>query len=151
MWHETSKKVDLELSLIHRLLDSQRDLLRKVRDREPDSVELLALSALLHSFYTGLETAFKRIALEIDGHMPSGIRSHSDLLMQMARPYGARSAVISDDLRCRLGEYMDFRHMFRHAYSFDLKWRKMSGLVLSCVETLDSVEAELSSCFRGLG
>lgn len=122
--------------------------MRKARDQEPDSVELLALSAVLHSFYTGLEAGFKRIALEIDGHLPSGVKSHSDLLMQMARPYGVRPAVISDDLRFRLGEYMDFRHVFRHAYSFDLKWSKMSGLVLSCAETLDRVESELSLFFE---
>lgn len=147
MWPETKIKTELEIALLERLLRDNRVLLEKAEQAEPDSTELLALSALLHSFYTGVENVFKRIALEIDGAMPSGNRSHSELLLQMCQASPSRPAVVSDDLKLRLGEYMDFRHVFRHAYSFDLRWRKMAGLVLGVRDTLDQVESALSEFF----
>jgi hypothetical protein len=147
VWRETQQKAGLDIELLGRLLDDHRDLLESVCGEEPGRTELLALSALLHSFYTGIENVFKRIALEIDGNLPTGYRSHSDLLVQMARPNEKRNAVISDELRLRLGEYMDFRHVFRHAYSFDLKWRKMAGLVTGCGETLNLVGGAVATFF----
>lgn len=147
MWLDTKKKVELELALLHRLLESQRGLLNGVKDAEPDGTELLAASALLHSFYTGVENIFKRIALEIDGSLPAGQKSHSDLLLQMDTQTGKRPPVIPEALRMRLGEYMDFRHVFRHAYSFDLRWSKMRGLVINCDDTLSQLEAALDRFF----
>jgi hypothetical protein len=38
---------------------------------------------------------------------------------------------------------MEFRHLFRHAYVFDLRWDRMKPLVLGCVETLKLLEDEL--------
>ena len=71
--------------------------------------------------------------------------SHSDLLTVMARPTSSRSAVISEELLETLDAYLDFRHVFRHAYTFDLKWRKMADLVLHCEETLDRLQTELEA------
>lgn len=151
MWRETRRKTELELELLDRLVDDHRELLASSREDEPGRTELLALSALLHSFYTGIENVFKRIALEIDRSLPAGYRSHSDLLVQMARTNENRKAVISDELRLRLGEYMDFRHVFRHAYSFDLSWRKMAGLVAGCGQTLDLVRTAVETFFAEAG
>jgi len=147
VWPETRDRVQLELAQIRHLLNTNSGLLDKVRDTEPDSTELMALSALLHSFYTGIENIFKRIALEIDGSLPTGMSWHTDLLRLVSRETDSRRSVISDDLRAKLGEYMDFRHVFRHAYSFDLKWRKMAGLVLSCGQALSDLETQLFSFF----
>ena len=147
MWPDTRKKVELELVLLRRLLAYHGDLLKKARVAEPDRSELLALAGILHSFYTGVENISKRVAEGIDGSIPTGLRSHAELLERMARPSSQRSAVISDELRVVLGDYMDFRHMYRHAYSFQLKWRRMSGLVLHLEETLDRLDAELQAFF----
>ncbi len=147
MWPKTEKRVNLELAMLRELLDTYRPLLHKVQSAEPDYTEMAALSAVLHSFYTGIENIFKRIATEIEDSPPSGESSHAIMLGRMARPTDARSAVISDDLRLRLRYYLDFRHMFRHAYATDLKWRKMSDLVLHCEETLDWLEKEVEAFF----
>ena len=144
---KTLKRVNLELALLHQLLETHRALLEKVHHSEPDQTELSALAAVLHSFYTGIESIFKRIAVEIDDSFPSGEFSHSTLLRQMVQSTDLRPAVISDDLRRQLLGYLDFRHVFRHAYTFDLKWRKMSDLVLRCEETLDRLQAELEEFF----
>lgn len=147
MWPKTHKRVNLELAMLHELLDTYRSLLEKVRSAEPDHTEMAALAAVLHSFYTGIENIFNRIAMEIDDSPPSGEASHAILLGRMAHPTDVRPAVISEDLRLRLRYYLDFRHMFRHAYAIELKWRKMSDLVLHCEETLDRLEKELEAFF----
>jgi len=43
---------------------------------------------------------------------------------------------------------MEFRHVFRHAYIFDLRWDRMKTLVLVCEETLQPVEDELDRFFE---
>ena len=147
MWLETREKVELELGLLRRLLAYDDDLLRKVKAADPNPTEVLALAGIMHSFYTGIENIFKRIAEEIDSSIPAGPRFHAELLEQMSRPSPQRPAVISDELHVILGDYMGFRHMFRHAYSFHVKWDRMSSLVLHLDETLDRLDSELQAFF----
>jgi hypothetical protein len=147
VWPETYGRAELELGLLRRLLVNDDDLLTKVRVAEPNRTEVLALASILHSFYTGIENIFNRIAEEIDGSTPTGPRYHADLLEQMARPSPQRPAVISCELHVILGDYMGFRHMFRHAYSFHVKWDRMSSLVLHMEETLDRLDSELQDFF----
>lgn len=147
MWPETHKRANLELAMLRRMLDLHRPLLDEVRSSEPGITELSALAAVLHSFYTGIENIFKGIAVEIDDSFASGEFSHAGLLHQVAQPTDRRPAVISEDLRRQLRYYLDFRHMFRHAYTIELKWRKMADLVLHCEETLDRLQTELEAFF----
>jgi hypothetical protein len=147
VWPETQERVRLEMVLLRRQVDFTLPLLKKVESTEPEPYELQALAAHLHSFYTGIEKILGHIAKAIDGGMPSGFAWHSRLLTSMSQPTESRPAVISEDLYIRLYDYMTFRHMFHHAYTYDLKWRKMSDLVLHCEETLDRLEKELEAFF----
>ena len=147
MWPETHKQVKLELALLRQLVDFYRPLVEKARGSEPEPFDLSALAAGLHSFYTGIEKVFSYIAKDVDGSLPSGMSSHSRLLTAMSQPTKTRPAVISEDLFIKLYEYMDFRHVFRHAYTIELKWRKMADLVLHCEETLDRLQTELEAFF----
>ncbi len=56
--------------------------------------------------------------------------------------------MISRELAERLSEYLDFRHFFRHAYTFDLRREKMRGLVVDCESILHRLEAELQLFLR---
>jgi len=67
----------------------------------------------------------------------------------MAETTAHRKAVISAGLRLRLKEYMEFRHFFRHAYIFTLRWDRMKGLVLGCQDPLRQLEVELDSYLHG--
>ena len=148
MWPETKKKVYAELRLLNRLLTECEPLRLRVCEDEPDYVELLAVAALLHSFYTGIENVFKRIALEIDGSVPSGSHSHAALLSLMTQANSKRPTVLSGHFAERLDGYMGFRHMFRHAYTYDLKWSKMCNLVLQMKDVLNQFAAELNVFFE---
>ena len=145
MWPETHERVKLEMVLLRRQVDFTGPLLEKVKSAEPEPYELQALAAHLHSFYTGIEKIFSYIAKDIDNALPSGPASHARLLTAMSQPAKVRPAVISEELYVKLYEYMDFRHVFRHAYTYDLRWRKMSDLVLHCEETLDRLQTELEA------
>lgn len=98
---------------------------------------------MLHSFYTGIENMFKGIALELDGAPPSGESWRRSLLDAIARASNVRKPLISAALREGLRKYLAFRHVFRQAYGFELRWAKMRSLVLGCDETFRSLENEL--------
>lgn len=144
MWDKLIKQMGVEREQLHSLLDAHHPLLMKCASTRPDPIELSALAAMLHSFYTGVENIFKRIALEVDGSLPHSETWHRQLLEIMTKRTSARAAVISFSLKEVLRGYLDFRHLFRHAYTFQLRWEKMAALVCGCRETLDQVEREIN-------
>jgi hypothetical protein len=134
-------EINVELTQFNTLLDTYRTLLDQVRTREPTYVELLALAGILHSFYSGFENIFKRIAMDFDNGFEKTDSWHSDLLEKMIVPTPNRSAVLSEPLKERLQQYLGFRHVFRSAYSYNLTWSKMQDLVL---------ETDSSACRQGI-
>ena len=148
MWDSLREQVTLERRQLHRLFPVYRPLLAKCAVSPPNEIELHALAAMLHSFYNGFENIFKRITLELGDPMPSSGSWHKDLLDGMMGPTVNRNPVLSPELGRRLKEYMEFRQVFRHAYTFDLRWDRMKSLVLGCEETLRLVEGELDRFFE---
>jgi hypothetical protein len=66
----------------------------------------------------------------MDDSVPSGIRWHQDLLMQMsAEISGIRPPVTSAETRLILDEYRGFRHLVRHIYTFKLNSSRIERLV----------------------
>ena len=148
MWDKLRKQVAMERQELHRLLEIHRPLVLQCATRPPSAIELSALAAMLHAFYNGIENLLKRIAAEVDGRVPGGEFWHRELLEEMTKPNGARPAAISEALSKRLREYLEFRHVFRHAYTFDLRWEKMSALVHGCQDILASFYVELDAFLR---
>ena len=142
-WDKFSKQQAAEREQLRRLLAGIQPLLSKVHDTPPNEIEISALAATLHSFYTGVENIFKRVAVELDGEAVRGDAWHRELLLRMKTPTTARPVLMSNALHDVLLEYLRFRHVFRNAYSFDLDWRKMSPLVLKLEETLHQLENAL--------
>jgi hypothetical protein len=71
-WDKFRKQQAAEREQLHRLLSRIQPLLTKCRDTAPTEIELSALAATLHSFYTGVENIFKRVAFELDGEPVRG-------------------------------------------------------------------------------
>ena len=63
----------------------------------------------------------------------------------MSQPSAGRPAVLSGSLLEDLGSYLDFRHFFRQAYAFHVRWVKMAPLVSGCGEALRRLGAELAA------
>jgi hypothetical protein len=143
VWTDLREQIAVEQAQLQKLLEIHRPLLDECRSREPNPIELSALGAFLHSGYTGVENLFQRITVELGGRPPQGHAWHQRLLRQMAEPDKNRPAVISEDLQERLKPYLQFRHVFRQAYAFQLHWEKMAPLVLGYEEVLEQLWAEL--------
>lgn len=127
----TSLRADIrrELSSLDLLAAETEQLLARIPHR-PSFVEIRAAGSLLHDFYTGAEKIFQRIALEMEGGLPAGAEWHSELLARMATPVeDRRPAVISEELKDQLGEYLRFRHLFRYMYGFQLRWDRCHPLL----------------------
>ena len=111
-------------------LFSEYDLIFKKKEMQtPDLFDMTILCSVLHSFYNGVEKNFEIIAKNIDGIVPNGNKSHQELLHQMASENSKRNEVLNEELYLKLREYATFRHFYRHAYSFQLNWKKMSPLI----------------------
>ena len=147
-WDKFRKQQAAEREQLQRLLFGIERLLTQCRDTAPTEIELSALAATLHSFYTGVENVFKRVAVELDGEPVRGDAWHRELLLRMKAPTAHRPALLSEELHDTLNEYLRFRHVFRNAYSFDLDWRKMSPLVLRLEETFQKLGNALDTFLK---
>jgi hypothetical protein len=147
-WDKFRKQQATEREQLRRLLSGIHTLLSKCRDTAPTEIELSALAATLHSFYTGVENIFKRVTVELDDEPVRGDAWHRDLLQRMKIATTHRAALLSAELHDTLNEYLRFRHVFRSAYSFDLDWQKMSPLVLRLEETFRKLETALDDFVR---
>ncbi len=128
-----------------RLVEEFTPLIQAVREREPTAYELAALATALHSYYGGVENAIKRCLVALDGHLPDGPAWHTLLLDQAANRAAARAPVIDAALCESLREYLAFRHVFGHAYSFDLEWDKMRSLVCGLPAVAARVDVALQA------
>jgi hypothetical protein len=75
--------------------------------------------------------------------MPRGEDSHARLLERMTHTTSRRPAVLSESLARTLKSYMDFRHLFRHAYANYLAWDRMEPLARECEQTFHRFETEV--------
>ena len=58
--------------------------------------------------------------------------------------------VFQQSVRDLLRMYPYFRHVFRHAYTFELRWEKMAGLVFDCKKVVLQLQTELDIFFKAL-
>ena len=143
MSNRLKKQIEVEKEMLNQLLSDHMPLLKKCIDQTPDRIELSALAAMLHGFYNGIENIFKRILIETGEELPIGDRWHKSLIDAVARPSNNRPEVISDETANALQEYMEFRHFFRNAYPFQIKWDLMAHLVKECSNILIRLDKEL--------
>jgi hypothetical protein len=102
--------------------------------------DLMACAGYLHHYYTGVESIFERISRSFDGGLVLGGDYYRELLRSMTLEIpDIRPSIISKELAEELDEYRRFRHMFRHAYGSELRWRKMEPLA----NGIDSLTANL--------
>jgi hypothetical protein len=142
-----TKQIDVELMQLVQHYNDFSVLIEIVHGREPTRTEVAALAAFLHSLYTGIENIFTRIYIAWYGRKLEGEAWHKKLLQLMHIPEQNRPAVISEHLFTELNEYRSFRHVFRQAYNFDLRWEMMKSLVFKSKEVMNTTIRELSMHF----
>ncbi|MGE5342524.1 MAG: hypothetical protein ACM3SY_13700 [Candidatus Omnitrophota bacterium] len=143
------EEIEEECQQIDKLFEEFGTLLDKIKDRDPDFIEIASLAMMLHSFYNGLENIFGRIAKRIDKTVPDGRDWHNELLTQMSKPTPKRKyAVLSEGMRDELKEYLGFRHFTRHAYPMDLDWDLMKDLVLRSDDVKERALIEINAFLK---
>jgi hypothetical protein len=84
----------------------------------------------LHNFCTGCERIFKPIASEVNGGVSHELDWHKRLLTRAALEIdGIRPAVISLQTRKDLEELLQFRHVVRNIYGFELDADRIDHLI----------------------
>jgi len=136
-------QIQFQTQQIDQLFKMYSQLLKECREKDPDLVEITAIASVLYSFYNGLENIFGIIAKRIDNSIFKGEQWHKRLLSEMVSKTDKRSAVISNDLKDKLVEYMGFRHFFRHSYSFYLDWDEIKKLVLPLEDVWSQTKEEI--------
>jgi hypothetical protein len=131
-------EIEKELKELERLCGEMEEVARR---REPSFIEVRAAGSILHDFYCGVEKIFKKIASRIDRDIPSGEDWHLQLLERMTLDLpGLRPAVIGEQMKNRLSEYLRFRHLFRNIYGFELRWILMEELGHGMREVLTALQ-----------
>ena len=121
-----------------------RPLVDRLSVRDPDEIELRAMALTLHGFYNGVESIFLRIARHFDGHVPTGLRWHRQLLDQVNAPTENRPPIIDSEEDDVLVEYLGFRHMVRHTYPGSLEWDRFREIA----QNLPEAHARLEQALR---
>ncbi len=127
-WHELIRRIEDELALLEGELSGVKPLFDKLRDSDPDFVEMRAAALSIHSFYNGCENVFALVAKHFDKRVPSGLKWHRQLLDQMCEATEYRPAIISQQEYDMLAEYLTFRHLVRHSYPGSLSWYRFSEI-----------------------
>jgi hypothetical protein len=108
-----------------------------------ERVKLYAAAALLDTFYTGVEKAFRRIAAELGG-VPEGPGWHRTLLEDMGFDIPkVRPSVLRPETTRALARFLAFRHRFRNLYLFDLEPEPVASLVGDLPRTWNDARADL--------
>ncbi len=142
--------IKIELENLERLSREMKELLSRISDK-PSFIEIRGAASILHDFYSGVEKIFERIALSVDKNLPKGENWHIELLIQMTKPFlNVREPVISKDLFEKLKKNLDFRHLFRHIYGFELKWERFKELCVNLDDVLKQVQIEIEGFLEGL-
>lgn len=137
-------RIAVEIKELGILVSRAEQGLEKAR-KTGDDYYLDGVALNLHGFYSGLERVLEKIALGIDGDIPSGANWHRELLDQMATEVpGSRPAVISVVLRELLEDYRGFRHVVRNVYTYHLNPDKLAGLVTGLPSVMTKIETDLS-------
>lgn len=116
---------------------------------EQQSYYIDSVALNLHSFYNGLERILVVIARELDPIFPSGERWHRDLLEQMGREIPEkRPAILSEQTRGLLDEFLAFRHLIRSLYAFELDAERLKYLLDRLPEALSSATRDIEGFCR---
>jgi len=137
---ELSERVEAELENIKEAIDA----LPEAEELADLSVlELAGVSALLHSFYNGVENILKHIMRARGLTLPAGQTWHRDLIEA-----ASKESIVSEATKEGLKEFLAFRHFFSHAYAFHVEADRLEPLVEAVPGMFGRFRDELESFMR---
>lgn len=140
-----SGRIRQELEDLERVVIRAERAMAAVRRRPADLDFYIDSAALnLHDFYTGLERVFRHVATHMEQSVPVDSEWHRELLRQMSIEVpGVRPPVLSAETLRVLDEYLRFRHVVRHVYTFAFDPERIERLVGQMRSSFEKVRTDL--------
>jgi hypothetical protein len=145
-FRQLAEDLRVELEAFDAIVEEAERCLQDLAHRPPTYLELRGAGDIAHDFYNAVERFLERVAVEMNGGLPSGSDSHVRLLQRMAREVpDVRPTVLGGESHRFLTEYLRFRHLFRHRYGFELDWEKLRPLLAGIRDGSASVRKDLEA------
>jgi hypothetical protein len=140
-----AERLRAELQALERIVTRAENAVTLARRRPAEQDYFLGSAALdLHAFYTGVERMLELIASDLDESRPATPHWHRDLLAQMSVAIpDVRPVVLQPETGAALAEYLEFRHVVRNVYTFNLRPDRVAELVHELRPTYRLVERDL--------
>ena len=143
---ELIQRISDECSKIEGTLKKIEERLEKIKKAPVEYREEIetTIAKNLVDCYRGMENIFRRIALDVDLHMPDGSRWHKELLTQMTESQAERRPpVISQGTFAILEELLAFRHVFNNIYGEELVYEQTERNANQISQLFDRLSKEL--------
>lgn len=137
------------LALLSAYLANQETIIRRllgeIDSTTPENLEKIShIGYQLHNLYSALEDFFQEVAKTFENRLEDPSRYHRELLKRMTLEIpGVRPQVLSPASHALLNELRGFRHVFRHAYDYELSPVKLEALKGRILAEWDSVSRDL--------
>lgn len=128
----------IEFNLLKAEIETQIKEIEKIfleiEDRKKGAsrskVKLESLAYKLHNLYCAFEDLFKIVARYFENQVEDISRFHKEFLKRMSISVeGVRPALLSEEVFKLLDELRAFRHYFRHAYSYELRYERLKPVI----------------------
>ncbi len=117
----------------------------------PEVALIPALASYIADFYTGGERISKRVAVYLDGGLPTSQNWHQELLKQVAESGGNnRPPLWTGALLLELDEYRKFRHLERHIYKIELKPERVITLAKNVESVFNKIQLTVAKYYQWL-
>ena len=137
------------ISLLLGYFNSQEEeierLYKEIKSVEPANKEkTIYLAYYLHNIYNAFEDLFKEIAKTFENRLEDPTAFHKELLKRMTIEVpGIRPKVLSRGSFLVLDELRGFRHIFRHAYTYEIFPEKVKDLKDKLITNWGDIKRDL--------
>lgn len=138
-----------KISLLLGYMESQEEeidkILSEIREINPETKEkTVYLAYNLHNLYNAFEDLFREIAKIFENEIESLDYYHKELLKRMTIEIsGIRPKILSKESYAILDELRGFRHIFRHAYTYEIIPEKIEFLKNKLLRNWDLIKRDL--------
>ncbi len=140
-------KTDVRFLLqeLDRELKEMDSLFRLAKVGDFDRIHTMAASVVLQSVYNGLESIFIKLYQFEKGRFIAESNWHRKLLDLVGGTTPDSIRIISEESLDKLSDYLAFRHMFRHNYSWKLDPDLVKSKLLEIPTLQEKVKEEILS------
>jgi len=130
-------------------LDNQRATINAIFDKmesiKPlDENQMVHSAYLMHNLYNAFEDVFKEISVCFENNVERSSGFHKNILLRMKISIpGIRPEILSEESYLLLNELLGFRHVFRHAYNYNLEPGRLQQLREKILKGRDGIEKDM--------